>query len=106
MRRDRSAKKLIKKSTGIVICALMLSLVFVSAYYVALETSHHCENEDECPICECIQVCDGVLRNMGNAVRALIVSVLLGVMTVSVVTLKQFVLIKGTPVNRKIRLNN
>ena len=88
-----------------VLCVLLVLSTFASASFIALETEHDCEGED-CHICECIELCEAILQQVGTAlpvVTALLVfsvsSLFLHLPDVDVFCLR-------TPVSQKIRLNN
>ena len=58
----------------LILSVLMLSLMFFSAFYIAEEHDHDCAGED-CPICECIHLCEGILYETQGAKFILISAV-------------------------------
>ena len=87
------------------VCALLLVLTLMSAYYVASESAHECHEED-CPVCAALEVCEAVLSRMGSALP------LIGIATIAYMT---YIRAAGfESVNRperslveeKIRMNN
>ena len=52
---------------------MMLFMVF-AAFYIAEESVHECEGE-ECSVCECIHICEGILYRTRGAEFILISAV-------------------------------
>ena len=95
----------IKIVSGIIAMMMLLYIVF-STFFISLEANHKCEDEENCPICVCMQICQNTLHQISDVAltcAAVFVPVLL-VLGVSFIT--SLNLIKETPVTNKIRLNN
>lgn len=87
------------------VCALLLILTLMSAYFIAAESIHECHEED-CPVCATLEVCEAVLNRIGGALPiACIASIDYMVMALCVKTVKPFVTVLS-PVEEKIRMNN
>ena len=74
-------KARVRDLTGKVVSYLAASVLFFvmvfSVYYIAEEHCHECEGED-CPICECIHICEGILYQVdGRACAAIALTVIL-----------------------------
>lgn len=63
------------KFLPLILSAVMFLLMAFSAFYIAEETVHECSGE-ECPICECLQICEGILYETQGA-RLIIISALI-----------------------------
>ncbi|MCR4713883.1 MAG: hypothetical protein K5751_05820 [Treponemataceae bacterium] len=94
-------KYLAKKTVAIFAGAMMLFAMTFSLFYLAIETHHHCEDEN-CPICECLRLCKNIIQQNDFANKTKVVSFL---QILPVVFLIDFFLYE-TPVSKKIRLNN
>ncbi len=96
------------KNTGIAACIMgimMFAVVLFSAFYIAVETGHDCEGED-CPICACIEQCRNTLRQIGDGMITLIITLLPAAIFFSAVSPATPELAQRTPVSQKIRLND
>ncbi len=93
-------------TAGIAIIA-MLVLVLISSYYLAFEADHriHCD-EDECPVCDCIQICEGILHDMSDGTTIPVFTVLPIIAAAFLLSFFKCNEIFGTLVSKKIRLNN
>ncbi len=58
----------------LILSAVLFLLMSFSAFYIAEESVHECSG-GECPICECLQICEGILYETHGA-RLIIVSAL------------------------------
>jgi hypothetical protein len=52
---------ILRKFISFISAVLILLLTVVAVFYIAVETDHECHGED-CPICECIHVCESYLH--------------------------------------------
>ena len=84
---------------------MMFVTVMFSAFFISAEANHHCYGED-CPICVTIQLCENMLRTLGDGtVRQLSALIpLIFVLLVAAITVSE--LSKDTLVSQKVRLNN
>lgn len=88
-----------------IIGIMMLFVVMLSAFYIALESGHHCEDED-CPICICIQQCENTLHQLGG-VAIIQIAIIIPVVLNLVLAIRYYARLKqDTLVSQKIRLNN
>lgn len=97
MRTENSVTKRIATLAGLM---LILAMTF-SVFYIAIESNHHCE-DDDCPICMCIQLCKSIIQSGANSV-ALECSPFLLILPVIIFT-AYFTI--DTPVSKRVRLNN
>lgn len=92
--------------TPAMILALMLLLTAcLSFLYIGLEAGHHCEDED-CSVCCCIRICEGLIRKIGSGISTVFVTALF----ILIITIAKSAVISNNPVetlvSRKIRLND
>ena len=97
--------KLIKKKTAILIGMMIFLLMISSAYFLSYEAAHHCEDED-CPVCECIHICEEAVRRITSAGEVFVLFLMFGVILSKDNDISELLLKSKTPVNRKIRLND
>jgi hypothetical protein len=90
-----------KRIAAIAGLMLILTMTF-SVFYIAEEAGHHCEDED-CPICMCIQLCRNIIQSGGSGSTGLEWSPFLLILPVIIFT-AYFTI--DTPVSKRIRLNN
>ncbi len=94
-----------KKITAGIIIFMMFFVVLFSAFFIATEANHHCEDEN-CPICALIAMCEHTLRQAGDgAVRLITV-----LFPISFILIAVFLQETGrqqeTLISKKVRLNN
>ena len=95
----------IKKIVSILIGMMMLLMILTSAYFLAHEAMHKCDDED-CPVCECIHICEEALKRLSNASEVFVALMMFGVILSADNEIYEPLLMITTPVNRKIRLND
>ena len=83
----------------------MLLMILTSAYFLAHEATHNCDDED-CPVCECIHICEEELKRLSNAGEVFVALLMFGIILSADNEINEPLLISMTPVNRKIRLND
>ena len=95
----------IRRNAAILVGAFLLFVIGLSFFYVAAEAGHECEDED-CPICMCVEECENVLRQIGNTVLPLAIAFVPAIFVI--LTKKSFSvrIAGGTLVSRKVRLND
>ncbi|MCR4793540.1 MAG: hypothetical protein K5871_12410 [Lachnospiraceae bacterium] len=97
-----------KKNTGClsVLIAFIFAFIMIAAvYYVATESDHECEGE-ECPVCECIHVCESILHEtMDGAAEALIIIFMIIAFERELLRLSGG-FPSGTLVSHRVRLND
>lgn len=93
------------KNLAVLLCALMSSVMLLSALYVISEANHDCCG-DCCPICAHIDQCNAVLRSAGEGTAALSMAILLAVIVSELIIAADKNVFLPTLVTQKIRLNN
>ncbi|WP_139225885.1 hypothetical protein [Oribacterium sp. WCC10] len=94
-----------KKFVCGIIAMMMLVFVLLSAAFIAAESDHNCTGED-CPVCECIQLCENTLRKLGGGTVPVVFLFLPVVFFSFSFYIPAFTCGQDTPVTRKVRLNN
>ncbi len=90
--------------TGIM-AIMVLFVVLFSAFFIVSHADHDCSGED-CPVCACIQQCENILHGAdGNLVFAN-AGFLPVVLVIGSILISYCVVISGTPVSAKVRMNN
>ena len=98
----------IKKFTALFslpVCALLLILTFISAYYVAAESEHECHEED-CPVCAVLEVCEAVLSRIGGAMPVAAIVAIVYMTYVRAEKLMEALAPERSLVEEKIRMND
>jgi hypothetical protein len=95
----------IKIVSGIIAMMMLLYIVF-STFFISLEANHKCEDEENCPICVCMQICQNTLHQISDFTAVAVVSFVPVLLCVGVSFVISDNLVKETPVTNKIRLNN
>ena len=95
--------KIIKFLPFILSAFMMIFMVF-AAFYIAEETVHDCEGE-ECTVCECIHICEGILYQTQGA-RLILMSAAVAYVFICLIKRDAVPdLICGTLVSEKIRMD-
>ena len=95
-----------KRAGALLLCIGLLLILSVSCVFIAQEADHDCCGED-CPICRTIAINIGLLRTLGLAVlAALCFFFRLSARPVRCRRERYARFLPGTPVSRKIRLND
>jgi hypothetical protein len=83
----------------------MIVVVLFSAYIVTAKAEHDCEGE-ECEVCECIEICIGLLERFGAGASAAAALSVASLIPLLAVTHREIIVLRNTPVSYKVRLNN
>ena len=86
---------------------MVLFIMLFSECFLAAHEGHrhHCEDED-CPICACIQQCENALRSFGSSLIGFIALICPPLCILASVFLFARFCAKITPVTQKVRMNN
>lgn len=80
-------------------------IMLLSAMYMAEEVHHECSGE-ECPICECLHICEEILYETEGAEVVLVAAAV----TVLIVYMMErgavYMLLHDTPVSEKVRMDS
>ena len=97
-------RKKSKRVLAVLMAALLTVIVFFAAFLIVENLDHDCEGE-HCPVCECIQVCEAVLQQMGTGLLPVFCAVL--AIVAAFVTVSGFtsVCLQQNLITLKIRLN-
>ena len=89
----------------LILSAVLFLLMAFSAFYIAEESVHECSGE-ECPICECLQICEGILYETQGA-RLIIISALIAYTFIcSIGTVNGRLFSFDTLVSEKVRMDS
>jgi len=93
------------RTAALLLSLAVFALALFPAFYIAAEAHHDCCGED-CPVCECLRLCEAALRGVsgGTAARPCAVLFFFLVLLADVLCTAAFP--RETPVSRKVRLNN
>ena len=93
------------KFLPLILSAVMFLLMAFSAFYIAEETVHECSGE-ECPVCECLQICEGILYETQGA-RLIIISALIAYALICRIGMNGSTVFSfDTLVSEKVRMDN
>ena len=95
----------LKIAAGVIAMMMLLYIVF-STFFISLEANHKCEDEENCPICVCMQICQNTLHQISDFIAVAVVSFVPVLLCVGVSFVISDNLVKETPVSYKIRLND
>lgn len=94
-----------KKATAVILSLLMIVVVLFSAYIITVKADHDCEGED-CHICECVEICIGILQKLGFNASVAVSVCAFSFITLFTVLMMEDIVLNDTPVTNKVRLNN
>ena len=100
-----SGRTTAKKILAVIISVLMASVLLFSVFYIAAEADHECEGA-HCQVCECIEICAGLLQRFGFGSGHTLVAAAAVFALISVIFCYEEVRSENTPVTLKVRLNN
>ena len=95
-----------KKIAAGIIATMMLLYIVLSAFFISLEANHQCCDEENCPICVCMQICQNTLHQISDFTAVAVFAFVPVIFLLGVSFVVSLNLIKETPVTNKIRLNN
>lgn len=102
--RDSKIFKSGRIAAGIMGLLLLITVLF-SAFFIAAEADHDCRGDD-CPVCACVRQCENTIHQIGSGTAAS-VSVILPIFFFLILSVRFTAdFLRGTPVSRKIRMNN
>ena len=89
----------------LILSTVLFLLMAFSAFYIAEESVHECSGE-ECPVCECLQICEGILYETQGA-RLIIISALISYAFIcSIGTVNGRLFSFDTLVSEKVRMDS
>jgi len=100
-----AGNKRIGKIVSSAVCITALLAVFSALLFLLAESGHVCD-DDDCPVCACMQMCEEQLHRLAGGLPDASVCIIAVFCVVVLIALFQPVLVKDTPVLRKVRLNN
>lgn len=62
-----------KRAAAALISALYIFIILFSVLFIAVEADHTCCVSDSCPVCCQINVCSGIVKNVGTALAAAVI---------------------------------
>ncbi len=89
---------------SVMVCVLIFILASAS-FIVVSEADHECTG-DSCPVCVLIHHCENIVKGLGTAAAAVIVSYLLKTALLLQFSNTAEILIRRTPVLLKTRINS
>ena len=99
-------KRLVSKKQIAAFLALIVLVTFIlSALFVSVESGHKCHGED-CPICECMQICENILHVSDNGASVPAVALLPIILIFLSIIPFAFDSEVGTLITQKVRMNN
>ena len=94
----------LNKTFAAVLALALLLVVLLSSVYIAVESGHACHGED-CPICEHIEECRNILRQVSEVITGCAVCIIAVLTFISIRSILPEFLIYITPVTSGVRLN-
>ncbi len=87
------------------VCVLLITVTLFSHFYLAVEAGHDCVGED-CPICSCMEICEGVLHQVSGASPLFVAIVLfLGIFLVLILPSVKIYVSDRSLISQKVRLD-
>ena len=94
----------LNKTFAAVLALALLLVVLLFSVYIAVESGHACHGED-CPICEHIEECRNILRQVSEVITGCAVCIIAVLTFISIRSILPEFLIYITPVTSGVRLN-
>ncbi len=102
--KNSTLSKMYRTFAGIM-AVMMFFVVLFSAIFIVLHSDHDCTGED-CPVCACLQLCESILHSTGDGPKFTASGVNPAILITGFVLVSSFIIISGTPVSAKVRMNN
>ncbi len=102
---ENSMKLKMNSALAGIMAAMVIFVMLFSAIFVVSHTDHDCAGED-CPICACICLCENLLHGTVDSSMVSSVGILPVVLNTASILISYCVVISGTPVSVKVRMNN
>ncbi len=93
------------KYLSLFLSGIITLIMLVSALYMAEEAHHECTGED-CPICECLHLCEGIMYETEAAEGLLIAAAVTVLIAFISRTGAGYILLYDTPVSEKVRMDS
>ena len=93
------------KILAFIMASLMLFVIMLSSAYLAGHSDHECADE-ECPVCECIRLCESIIHSAGSDIVFTTAAFLLLIVLFLNIPIAINSFASDTPVTRKVRLND
>ncbi|MCR4642166.1 MAG: hypothetical protein K5697_09080 [Lachnospiraceae bacterium] len=100
-----AGNKRIGKIVSSAVCITALLAVFSALLFLLAESGHVCD-DDDCPVCACMQMCEEQLHRLAGSLPEASLCFVMFFCALIFVALFQLFLTRDTPVLRKVRLNN
>ncbi len=92
-------------AAGMMAMMILITMLF-STFYVAAGLGHHCDDEDNCPVCATLNMCTNTLHNIGSGMITLTTVILPAISYILIAVLGISGIAQSTLVSQKIRLND
>lgn len=97
--------KELKKLTSIIVAVIIVVTMFFSATFLSCNANHDC-NEENCPICEMMQMEENVLNKLSMAIAILAVALCLCVLAQESMAIFSDAITYYSPVKLKVKMLN
>ncbi len=87
------------------LAALVLFVYIVALAFPVIEQHHICHGE-QCPVCEMIELCEGLAAIFGTGLAVTVVSFTVTILAISLKGYAHSTIIRRSPVEEKVRLND
>ena len=94
-----------RRAAAIILSVLMIVVVLLSSIVISVNAHHDCPGE-ECQVCECIELCIGILTRFGAKSTSSVPAVIQRAVPIAAIVFAVYISITDSPVSRKERLNN
>ncbi len=93
------------RKISLLTCVILVTITLFSHFYLAMEAGHDCDGED-CPICACMTICEGVLHQVGGA-APLVAAIIffIGFIFLDMPIIRTSSVINSSLVAKKVRLD-
>ncbi len=97
-------KNWIKTASGL-LAVIILVAALLAEMFPLLEMHHVC-HEEECPVCETIRLCEGVVRVIGAGITATLTLFFFKILREKALPAVNNEIFRPSPVTKKVRLND
>ena len=93
------------KYLAMFLSGIIALIMLLSAMYMAEEVHHECSGED-CPVCECLNICEGILYETESAEVVPVAAAFTVLIVFMIERGAGYMLLHDTPVSEKVRMDS
>ena len=95
-----------KKFIAIFTLITMISVLFMSTKIIVHNSNHHCNDSQNCPICQMIEMAESSIRTISSGIIVSVCAIVLVFYKVLTNVFKKAFVLNNSLITQKVRLND